>query len=271
MYGDTEIIAQYELHLRASGRTHATIEQRKQWIRRLSREMQTPLLEHTATTLTNWLAHPSWGKSTRRSARASLLSFYQWATRNNLIEEDPSQFLETIREPPPCPRPVPEDVFGRALANAGPREHLAILLAGCCGLRASEVVSVHIDDIGSDMYGDVLAVHGKGERLRLIPVGSEVTNALAVAFRESPYGWAFPNMNDMTKHVQGAAISRNCRPYLEGHTFHALRHRYASRVYETSGDLLSTQQLLGHASPVTTQRYVAVDRVRLRNAARGAA
>ena len=91
--------------------------------------------------------------------------------------------------------------------------------------RASEAARVHANDVTSDFYGPVIIVHGKGEVVRLVPISVEVKAVLASAFKVSPFGWAFPNMNDMRLHVTGAALSKACRPYLEGHTFHALRHR----------------------------------------------
>lgn len=257
----------WETHLRAAGRSERTIGLRLQYLTRLEREHEQPLTTHTADTLTEWLATPSWSRATRRSARASLTTFYKWAHNHGHIEHNPAADLPTIRDTPPCPRPIPEDTYGKALAEAGGREHLALLLGGFCGLRVGEVAQVHERDLDRDMYGWTLTVHGKGDKTRVVPIPQEVAEALQQAFKESPYGWAFPNPFDMEKHVDGQRIARVCRPYLKGHTFHSLRHRYASRIYDKSADILSTQQLLGHSSPETTQRYVAIDRARLRKAA----
>lgn len=262
---DNDVLDEWAAWLRAGGRTEATIVQRTGWLRRLARETGT--LDHDAMTLAGWLGRHEWGQATRRAARAALRSFYGWAVLAGHVEASPADGLQAVREPAPCPRPIPEAVYAAALAEAEGRAFVAIMLGGSAGLRAGEVAQVHERDMGEDLLGPSLLVHGKGGKDRMVPLGGELVEALGAAFAESPHGWAVPSLNDMTTHVSGARVSRMCRPYLQGHTFHALRHRYASQVYGGSGDILATQRLLGHASPVTTQRYVATDAGRLRSAA----
>lgn len=67
-------------------------------------------------------------------------------------------------------------------------------------------------------------------------------------------GWAFPGQDN--GHLSPMHVSKLAAAALPGHwTLHALRHRYATRVYQAERDLLITQRLLGHASVETTQRY----------------
>ena len=78
----TNIVDEWATYLRATGHTDATITQRTQWVRRISREIPIPLLDITAADVQGWLAHPSWKKTTRRTAQASLRQFYRWSISN---------------------------------------------------------------------------------------------------------------------------------------------------------------------------------------------
>jgi len=97
----------------------------------------------------------------------------------------------------------------------------------------------------------------------------------AATLRSLPAGWFFPNGRG--GHLTPAHTGKLLRIALSGSaeagrvTGHQLRHRFATRAYLATGDLLSVQQLLGHASPATTQRYVLGDSARRRAVAAAAA
>ena len=78
---------------------------------------------------------------------------------------------------------------------------------------------------------------------------------LAMLLRRQPEGWLFPgNYNGhLSPRYVGTLISRLLPA---GVTMHALRHRFATRAYSVNRDVFAVQQLLGHASPATTRRYV---------------
>jgi integrase len=78
-----------------------------------------------------------------------------------------------------------------------------------------------------------------------------------------PEGYVFPGQDD--GHLSPRYVGKLLATLLpEGWTMHTLRHRFATRAYALRSDLLLVQEMLGHASPTTTRRYVEYDRARMR-------
>lgn len=139
------------------------------------------------------------------------------------------------------------------MSRARPRERLMLRLAAECGLRRAEIAGIHSRDLVDDLLGWSLVVHGKGDRDRVVPLPV----AIALELRAQPEGWVFPGDDD--GHLSPRWVGRvTARLLPEGWTLHTLRHRFATRAYAVDRDLLTVQTLLGHASPVTTRRYVAL-------------
>jgi integrase/recombinase XerC len=142
-------------------------------------------------------------------------------------------------------------VYDAAIAAAAPRERLMLQLAGELGMRRAEVAQVSTADLIDDLIGSSLVVHGKGSRSRLVPLPSEI----ATAIRQAPPGFLFPGSCDghLSPRWVGTLVAR----LLPGHhTMHALRHSFATGIVEDEPNLIVAQQLLGHRSLATTQRYV---------------
>lgn len=139
-------------------------------------------------------------------------------------------------------------------------------LAAEAGLRRAEIARIHSRDLVDDLLGWSLVVHGKGGRERVVPLPVP----LALELRGYGPGYVFPGADrgHLSARWVGKLVSRALpRPW----TTHTLRHRFATRAYQLERDLLAVQTLLGHASPVTTQRYVAQDEARLRATVLGVA
>jgi len=94
--------------------------------------------------------------------------------------------------------------------------------------------------------------------VRMLPIVGDLADTLAAR----PAGYIFPSQRTGSGHVSDGTVQQAVRRAC-GVAPHQLRHRFATRVYEATGDLLAVQQLLGHASVATTQRYVGVSRDRL--------
>lgn len=113
-----------------------------------------------------------------------------------------------------------------------------------------------------------------GGRLGWGAEGCIVDDAVAVPLERpvaewvmAQHGWAFPSPRKPGEHVTPDCVARRLKRILSGYSAHTLRHHYATEAYQESGDLLATQLLLGHRSPVTTIGYVQPDPARLRKAA----
>lgn len=244
----------FRSYLRANGHPETTTGLRMRQLSRFARDHAS--LEPYAVTLDDlveWLSGKRWAADTRRAMRSALVSFYRWAEDTGRAEANPTARLPIVRPAQPRPRPALEADYRAALARASERETLALRLAAELGMRRAEVAVVHSADLAGEPGSWALIVHGKGQRRRTIPLPS----GLAAVLRSLPPGYAFPGHDHghLSPEYVGKLVSRLLPP---GVTMHALRHRFATRAYNIDRDVFTVQQLLGHASPATTQRYVQV-------------
>lgn len=185
--------------------------------------------------------------------------------------------LRAPKVPKPAPRPL-EVQQAAALVEAmdeheerwiGLRDRALFTLLYGCGLRISEVLGL---SRGAFPFGDSLRVLGKGQKERLVPVIPAIGELTGAYLAACPFGLG--RDGPLFVGVRGKRLSagvvqkrlRDLRPLLgldERATPHALRHSFASHLLGAGGDLRTIQELLGHASLSTTQRYTDVDEVRL--------
>lgn len=257
----TDAERHYVIALRAAGRGAGTIRLHRHYLDQARRVIRCPWRARPDDLL-EVLARPGWSAETRKSCRSVLASFYRWAHGSGRMDHNPAADLPTVRVPAGRARPTPEAVYLRAVGLAGPRERLMLKLAALCGLRACEIAQVHRRHLEDDM----LRVVGKGGRVRLVPV---LDAELLAAIRWAE-GWLFPGR--IEGHLSPGTVSRLLGEALpEGWTGHTLRHRYGTRAYAGTRDLLAVGELLGHARPETTRRYVQLPDDAVRAAALAAA
>jgi len=251
MHTSNELIDLYLQWCRAGNVADGSINLKRNYLRRFT---QTHDL-NTCTTqdIAAWLTHnPSWKASTRRSARSALTTFFAWARRNGHRLDDPAAETMAIRVPMPPPKPVPESLLTDALAKAPARTRVMLLLGAFAGLRRAEIAGLHADHI--DLEVGRLTITGKGNKTRLVPVHPALVPHLEAI--KSRGGWAFPSPQGGP--LTPTTVGRLVKPYLGSLSTHALRHRFASQVHANSHDLRAVQDLLGHSSLATTQRYLQV-------------
>ncbi len=189
----------------------------------------------------------------------------------------PNPALDLVRGPrikPGAPRPVSEDqargLIGEAGGGDGPawaasRDQAVLTLLWGCGLRISEALSLKRSDAP---LPESLRIRGKGGKTRLAPVLPAVREAVdayvaALPFALAPDAPLFRAARGgplRPRHVQATVQRlRGGLGLAERATPHALRHSFATHLLGAGADLRSIQELLGHASLSTTQRYTAVD------------
>jgi integrase/recombinase XerC len=192
--------------------------------------------------------------------------------------ETPNAAIGLIRGPrvrPGAPRPVSEDQAAGLVQEAGDeaerpawvalRDQAVLLLLWGCGLRISEALSLRRRDAP---LPEALRIVGKGSKTRLTPVLPPVREAVDAYLAAAP--WAGGPDEPLFRAVRGGplkprqvqALMQRLRGRLglpERATPHALRHSFATHLLGAGADLRSIQELLGHASLSTTQRYTAVD------------
>ena len=138
------------------------------------------------------------------------------------------------RVPRGVPRPLGDDVIRDALAKADARTSLMVELMAYGGLRRGEVAGVRAEHVS----GQWLRVTGKGGHTRMVPLPPHLARRVQVA---GP-GWIFPGqINGHLSARRVGELIRECLP--DGMTPHQLRHRYATSVYRTSGDIRAVQEL----------------------------
>jgi len=145
---------------------------------------------------------------------------------------------------------------------------LLTLLYGC-GLRLGEALGLNR---GQTPKGEVMVITGKGNKQRLVPLLPAVVEAIEDYAAQCPWkgGADFPLfVGARGKRLNPGVVQRQVRRLRgllglpETATPHALRHSFATHLLAGGGDLRTIQELLGHASLSTTQRYTAVDAAKI--------
>ncbi len=240
-----------------------------------------------------FLATRGLAKPTIARKAASLRSFLKYLTRRGVLPADPSRTLRSPRGPNRLPR-VPRSaeavaVLDRATAEAAgeagehpvdPIAHsialrdLAVLeiLYGT-GVRVSELCGLDRDDL--DLGRGTITVLGKGQKVRRLPLGDPAAESVeqwlregrpALAREASPARAVFLNRLGRRLGPRDAHRIVERHPLADGRTLHphALRHAYATHLFEGGADLRIVQELLGHADLATTQIYTHLTSERLR-------
>lgn len=251
----------YFLAMKAANRSPGTIRQHRHYLHYLTDAHRFPWRVTTAD-LVAIIATDSWGGEAKKSARTVYRGFYKWAHGSGLTDQNPGLALPTVYVPQASPRPTPENLVLRVTNDPSTRVRLMAMLGAFEGLRAAEIAVVH----QGDLSGDLLRVHGKGGKIRTVPI----MHAALLSELQAVRGWAFPGRTD--GHLTPGHVTRLLSEALGvGWTGHTLRHRAATKAYGGTHDLLAVGAMLGHSRPETTQRYVAIDQESVRAALRSAA
>lgn len=220
----------------------------------------------TTGEISSWLSSHDWGRESVRSYRSALRSFYGYAHAIGRCAIDPTILTRPVRPMPLRPRPASDVVIDAARAHADDRLWLILTLASRYGMRRGELARADREDLSGGIGDRWLLVHGKGGKNRSLPIsGHEASVILAL-----PPGALFRSYQTGER-LRPATIGRLASRALEDATLHMLRHRFATTTHDATGDVLAIQQLLGHASLETTQRYLRANRATLRRVVETAA
>ena len=210
-------------------------------------------------------------------ALAALRSLYRHLERAGLAGSAAVKALRSPKIPHTLPRPLSESDALRVIAEAGSEKTkwlaarnvaLITLLYGA-GLRISEALSLKR---GMAALGQTLTIIGKGRKERMVPVIAAVREAIAAYMDCCPFD---PGKNGpLFLSRKGAAMTpREAQRVMQelrsrlglspSATPHALRHSFATHLLQNGGDLRAVQELLGHASLSTTQKYTEVEENRV--------
>ncbi len=222
------------------------------------------------------------GRGLKRASTARALStlrgFFRFLDRAGLVHNAAVAQLRTPKAAKSVPRALSEDEALGAVAEIGAlsgeawiakRDTALLMVLYGCGLRIGEALAL---DRGQAPTGETVVVTGKGRKERLVPVLPVVAEAVRDYLAVCPHG---PGEDEpLFIGARGGRLNpgvaqrqvRRLRVLLglpETATPHALRHSFATHLLAGGGDLRTIQELLGHASLSTTQRYTEVDRAHL--------
>jgi tyrosine recombinase XerC len=206
---------------------------------------------------------------------AAIRSFFHFCLKRKWVEDNPAKIIATPRLEPHVPAFLSEDETARFLElpasdNALGRRDRAILeMIYATGIRVSELVGLDLDDVSLDER--MVRVKGKGKKERIVPFGRKAAESLEDYLRgrsefpvkASSEAALFLNYQGtritprsverlVEKYLRRAALRANISP-------HSLRHSFATHLLSRGADLRAIQELLGHESLATTQKYTHMD------------
>ena len=209
---------------------------------------------------------------------SALKSFFRFLIKNNKIKESSVFNLKSPKLKKSIPRPINVDLAIQIIKQAeeiedekwiGLRNKAILILLYGCGLRISEALSLNYDDIQNE---DHILIKGKGEKERIVPmmpyIKRSIENYLEACPKEIISGEALfigKRFSRLSPRIIQYALEkiRTALSLPETATPHALRHSFATHLLDSGGDLRTIQELLGHSSLSTTQKYTKVETSKL--------
>jgi integrase/recombinase XerC len=218
-------------------------------------------------------------RSTIGRKLSSLRSFFKFLVREQVIAANPAQLLKTPKQEKLIPGVLSVDDAFRLMdspekdSSRHIRDKAILETLYSSGLRVGELVSLDVNDIDLDVA--IVRIMGKGKKERIVPLGSKAVAALHIYLGERE-SWRKKDveekalfLNNRGGRLTSRSIARIVEKYagrsgLSKHVSpHSLRHSFATHLLDGGADLRGIQELLGHTSLSTTQKYthVSIDRL----------
>jgi site-specific recombinase XerD len=277
-------VAAYRTHLVARGHRPRGVDRYIDQIRAFIRYLgpDATMADVHTESITNYQEHLARRcmSGTVGNALTSIRSFCRWAIQAGLRSDDPTLSIQWPKLSKPAPRALsqrelhqlfkalkmPDDIDAGKQFTWG-RNRRAIMLMLFAGLRISEAAALRWRDV--DIEGRYLVVRdGKGGKDRSVPLHPILLAELSNAPSHRPH-WAVAGKTDGSG-MAVKSMAHIFERWLPGLglaiSAHQLRHSFATELLRTRADIREIQELLGHESLETTQRYLALDPERLRAA-----
>jgi integrase/recombinase XerC len=219
------------------------------------------------------------GKQAKKSSvsrkLAAIRSFFRFQVRRGSVAKNPAELIATPKKENRLPFHLNIDQVTTLVEapqdgeSYAPRDRAILEMLYSCGLRVSELTGLAIGDL--DLAGGMVRVLGKGGKERIVPVGSRALEAVREYLVERG---ELAGSGPLFLNTRGSRINRrSVARIVDAHVLriaafkrispHVLRHTFATHMLEGGADLRAIQELLGHASLSTTQKYthVSIDRL----------
>ena len=218
-------------------------------------------------------------KSSMARKVASIRSFFRFLVREQVVSLNPALLVNTPKQDRTIPTALSVDDAFRLmeapadLSTGSVRDKAILEMLYSSGLRVGELVGLDVEALDLDL--SVVRVLGKGKKERIVPLGSKAVTALKSYMEHRPrLGREGQEERGLFLNARGGrltsrSVARIVEKYarrcgLPGHVSpHCLRHTFATHLLDGGADLRGIQELLGHVSLSTTQKYthVSVDRL----------
>ena len=235
-------------------------------------------------TIRLYLGHLYQGKRIKRTSAvrklATLRTFFRYLKREGIVEKNPAKMVAIPKGGRDLPHTLTVDEAFRfldipdAASLLGSRDRAILEFLYSSGLRVGELTSLSLHDL--DLGGGMVRVMGKGSKERLVPIGSKAVEALRVYLARRgelmEKGKGAPQylfLNHRGGRLTPRSVGRMIKKYLlkggmvKETTPHTFRHSFATHLLDAGADLRGIQELLGHASLSTTQKYTHVSSAKL--------
>lgn len=209
--------------------------------------------------------HNQFARASINRKLSAIKGFFDYALREGVLEVNPFAHVRSLKKAEELPRfMTPEEVIDLIEATDKLRDQAILELLYSTGIRVGEIEGMQCADV--DPVSGFIRVLGKGSKQRMVPVGAHALAAIAAYLRQrgitDPIYVREPlflNKNGtrlsarsirriIARWSQEVAIARRVSP-------HVIRHSFATHLLDAGADLRSIQEMLGHASLSTTQRY----------------
>jgi len=223
-------------------------------------------------TLRQFLAHLVTLKVKKTSiARklSAIRSFFKYLNRQGILNNNPARLVATPRREKRLPSVLTVDDAQRLMdspaAEQGKepdttlRDRAVLEALYSTGIRASELTGMNRDDISQ--YDRLIRIRGKGRKERIVPIGVKALAAINAYLAQQRAGSIAVFTGPSGKRLTARTVQRILQNYrkktglIQKASPHTLRHSFATHLLESGADLRAIQELLGHASLSTTQRY----------------
>ena len=228
--------------------------------------------EHHVRTFIARLHRKGLGGRSIQRVLSAIRGFYRWLLREGRAGHNPASNVSAPKSPRKLPRTLDTDAVSRLLdfeadTPLAIRDKAIMELFYSSGLRLSELATLRWDQV--DIDSGLVTVTGKGDKTRIVPIGSYAAQALhrwqKVRGNYAGYDEPCIFVSQRGTPISVRTIQARIRHWAERQGLpqqvypHLLRHSFASHVLESSGDLRAVQELLGHADISTTQVYTHLD------------
>ena len=215
------------------------------------------------------------GKTSIARKLSAIRAFYKFLNRRGIVQINPARMVSTPRREKRLPAVLTADDAQRLMEAPGQksagnppaelRDRAVLETLYSAGIRASELIGMNREDI--DRHDGLIRIRGKGRKERIVPIGRRAQEAIDAYLAGKSGGGDTTAVftNPSGKRLTARTVQRILENYrkklglTQKASPHTLRHSFATHMLESGADLRAIQELLGHASLSTTQRYTHVN------------